>query len=111
MTGGGARALSAEIRSERGSHAVLGHLDSRVDPAPGMESLTLLGIDPDGMVHLLHSFLSVLVGPYTTDRRLLAFSADLPQEGLPPATELPVEFFAVRRTISTVLRKDHRVHI
>ena len=75
--------LSAELNSGRGLHDFLGHLAYRVDPAAGLEHLTLLGVDRDGTVHILHSFFSVPVGPYATTRRLLAFSGDLPTE-VPP---------------------------
>ena len=50
---------------------MLGHFASGVDPVPGIEPLTLLGVDRDGTVHLLHSFFSVAVGQYSTNRKLV----------------------------------------
>ena len=67
----------------RDTHAFLGHIVSRVDPDLGLERLTLLGVDRDGTVHVSHLLFYVMVGPYDTDRRLLAFSGDLPMEGPP----------------------------
>ena len=72
--GGG---LSSERRAGRGIHAFLGHLAYRADLVPGMEFLTLLGVNQDGTVHLLHSFFSILIGQYFTDRWLFAFVWDL----------------------------------
>ena len=46
--------LSDELRSGRGLHAFLGHLNSGVDPSPGQERLELLGVDRDETVHTLH---------------------------------------------------------
>ena len=46
--------LLSELRSGRGLHAFSWHLSSGVDPAPGLERLTLLGVDRYGMVHILH---------------------------------------------------------
>ena len=64
--------LTTEKRSDRGVHAFLVHLASRVDPVPGFEQVALLQVDPDGMVHLLHLLFSVPVGLYSTAWRLFA---------------------------------------
>ena len=62
-------------------------------------------------MHIIHSFLSVQVGPYATEQRLLAFRVELPSEGLPPIADIPVAFLAVRRAVSAILREDHMVHV
>ena len=53
-----------------------------------MEFLTFLGVDRGVTVHLLHSFFSILIGPYSTDWWLFDFVVDIPNEGLPPVVDL-----------------------
>ena len=91
--GGG---VSSDLRARQGIHVFLGHLPSRVDPVPGLERLTPLMFDCDRMVHLLHLFFYIPVGPYSTDWRLLALAGELPLEGLTPMTEIPAKAFAVQ---------------
>ena len=55
-------ALWTERRSRRLLHALLGRPDSCPDHRPNFERLTLLGVDRDGMVHLIKSLFSVPVG-------------------------------------------------
>ena len=76
--------LSTELRSRLGIHGLMGHIASGVDPALGMERLGLLGVDRDGIVHLLDSFFSVPVRLYAINRRLCDFSGELSTEGPPP---------------------------
>ena len=59
------------------------------DPWSGVALLD--GVDQDIIVHLLHSFFSTPVGPYSTDRRLFAFLGELPAEGLPTVAEITWE--------------------
>ena len=87
------------------------HIAYGVEPAPGMERLSLLEVDWYRMVHKLHFFLSVAVGRYSTEIKLLAFSGKLPPEGLPPVTDLPVAYLAVRRAVCAVPREYHLVHV
>ena len=61
--------------------------------------------------YLLHLFFYVPAGLYSTDRHLLAFSGELPPEGLPPLMETPVDSFAVRRPFYAVPRDDNLVHV
>ena len=65
----------------------------------------------DGTVHLLQSFFSVPLCPYSTDRRLFAFVRELPSSVLPPVAEIPWVDFAVRSSIYAVPRADHKVHV
>ena len=73
--------------------------------------MALLHIDLDGMVHLLNSLLSVLVGLYSTAQRLFAFHVELPSKDLPPMIELTVDAFGVRRSMRTFPMADHVSHL
>ena len=46
-------------RSVRGIHYFLDKITLGVDHIPVLERVTLVGVDPDGMVHLLHSLFYV----------------------------------------------------
>ena len=96
--------LYAELRSLQGLHIFLSHLASRLEPAPGLERLALLGVDRDETMHILHSFFSVPVKWYSTERRLLAFSGEISMEWLPPMTDISVTSFVVWRAICAVTR-------
>ena len=111
VTRGEGGPLSAERRYGRVIHALLGNQAYRLEPSPGMEHLTLLGVNRDGTVYVLHSFFSVPVGRYSTDRRLLDFSGDRPMEGIPPMMDLPMASFTVRHVVCAVTREDHIFHI
>ena len=100
-----------ELRSGQRIHTYLGLLVAIVDPFPGMERLALLMVHWYGEVQVLHSFLSVLVVPYSTERRLLEFRVELSLEGISPIAEIPVASISVQRAIRTVSREDHVVHI
>ena len=69
--------------------------------------MTLVGVNPDEMVHLLHSLFSFQVEFYLTSQRLFACWGELPTEGLPLVVEINHEAFAERRSICTVPRVDH----
>ena len=66
-------------------------------PVPGLEKVTLVGVDEDGLVHLMHSLFSVCVNVYSTECHLFACIGELPAEGLPQVTRLLPDFFAARR--------------
>ena len=101
----------SELRSRIRIHAFLRHLTSWMDPAPGPERLSLIGVDRYGMVHILNSLFSVPVGPNSTERRPLDFSWEIQPKGLPPATEIPIASFVVCRAVCDVLRENHLVHV
>ena len=63
-------ALPLDKRSGRGIQSFLAHIPLGVDHIPGLDRVNLLGVDPDGMVHLFHSLLSVLIDIYSTSRCL-----------------------------------------
>ena len=85
--------LLTNLRKGGGVHTFLGRLMSEVAPVPGLTELTLLGVDQNGEAHILHSFFSVPVSPYDPDRRLFGCCGELPTEGLPAITKIPVDFF------------------
>ena len=91
--------MSTYKRYGHGLHSFLSHLASGVDPVPGFDQVTLLQLYPEGMVHLLHVLLSVLVGPYYTAWRLFACHVELPTKGLPPVVKIPVEAFGLQSTM------------
>ena len=103
--------LSTELSSGRWLHAFLGNLYSRVDPSSVLERLSLLGVDRDRTVDVLHLFFSVPVGKYSTEKILLAFSGGIPTEGLLPLTDIHVVSFAVRCAVCSVPIEDHIIHV
>ena len=60
---------------------------------------------------MLHSFFSVPVGPYHPEQRLFRCRGELPSEGLPEITDIPVASFAVRRVVIIVPREYHIFHV
>ena len=70
VTDANGETLSTEQQKSGGIPAFLGILTAEADPVPGLGGFTLLGVNPDGEAHVLHSFFSVLVGLYNLDRRL-----------------------------------------
>ena len=82
-----------------------------MDLVQKQDRLALMGVNLDGIVHLLQSFFSVTDVPYSMDRRLIAFSWEPSLEGLSKVTELTVDAFAVWRAVCVVPREDHQVHI
>ena len=94
-----------------GLHAFLGRLTAEAAPVPGLAELMLLGVDREGVSHILYSLFSVLVVPYDPDRRLFGCRRELPTEGIPAITEIPVASFAALRAVSAVSREDHQLHL
>ena len=82
-------------------------LASGVDPVPVLEWVTLVGVDPDGMAHLMQLLLSVWVDLYLTSQHMFACLVDLPAEGLPSVAETPHKAFAAWRSICAVPSVDH----
>ena len=58
-------ALPSDKRFFRVIRSFVAQLVPGVDLIPGLEQVTLLGVDPEGMVHLFHSLFSVLVDLYS----------------------------------------------
>ena len=65
-------ALTPEKRLGRGIHYFLSQLASGVDPVPGLKRLTVVGVDPDRRVHLMHSLFSFWFNVYLNQQRLFA---------------------------------------
>ena len=90
---------------------LLGRLTAEVAPVPRLAELTLLGVDQDRGAHILHLLFSVPVGPYDPDRRLFGCHGELPTEGIPAITEIPVASFVALHAVSAVSREDQQVHL
>ena len=71
-------ALTSGKRSGRGFHYFMDRLALGVDHIPCLEKVTLVGVDPYGMVHFLNSLFSVPVKLFSTSRRIFACQGDLP---------------------------------
>ena len=104
-------ALSLEKRSIQGIHSFLTQIASTVDLIPGLERVNLFRVDPDGMVHLLHSLFPFWVVLYLTSQRLFTCRGELPAEGLPPVVDISHESFAARCSVRPILRLDHVTHL
>ena len=65
-------ALPSDKQSGRGIHSFLAQLLSVVYHISILEQVTLVVIDPDVMVHLLHSLFSVPAYLYLSSRRIFA---------------------------------------
>ena len=66
--------------------------------------MTLVRVNPDGMVHLMHSLFSVRVNIYLTSQLLFYCLDELTVEDLPPVVEIPHESF-VERVLFMPFRK------
>ena len=100
-----------ERRSGWEIHYFLNHLASGVDLVPGSKRLSLLRVDQEGMVHLLHSLLSVLVRLYYMARRIFDCLGELPNEGLPMVLEITVDAFTARQFVCATQWADHVIHL
>ena len=100
-----------EERSGRVIHSFLPQLAMGVDLIPGLERVTVVGIDPDEWVLLMQLLFSVQVTIYLTYRLLFACLGELPADGLPLVVEIPNEAFAARRSVRTVPRVAHVTHL
>ena len=52
-------ALPSDNHSGWGIHSFLAQIELGVELFPGLERVTLFGVNPDGMVYILHSLFSV----------------------------------------------------
>ena len=95
----------------RGLHSFLAHFALGEVPVPGLERITLVGVEPDGQMHLMHSLFSVRVDVYSMESRLFACLGELPVMGLPLVMEIPPKFFATRRSVCAMPRSDHIAHL
>ena len=79
----------------RGINSFLAHLALGEVLVPGLERVTLVGVDPDGRVHTMSSLFSVRVNVYSTEFRLFACLGEMPAENLFPVVDIPPDFFAI----------------
>ena len=96
LTGPNGTPLSTDLWKGR-VHTFLGRLTAEAAPVLGLAERTLLGVDRDGEAHILHSLFSVPVGPYDPGQWLFGCRGELPAEGLPTITKIPVASFAAQR--------------
>ena len=104
-------ARTPEERTGQGLHSFLSNLALGEVPVPGLERITLIGVDTEGRVHLIHSLFSVRVDVYSIECRLFACLGELPAEDLPPVTEISPDFVAVWRSVHAVPLMNHIAHL
>ena len=104
-------ARTPKERTGGGVHSFLSHLALGEVPFPDLERVTLVGVDKDRRVHLMHSLFSICVDVYSTEFCLLVCLGKLPAEGFPPVMEMLPYFFAARRFVRPVQRVDHIAHL
>ena len=75
---------------------------AEVAPVMGLAELMILGIDQDGGTHIIHSLLSVPIGPYDPDRKLFGYCREPPPKGLPAITNILVASFGALRAVNAV---------
>ena len=92
-------------------HSFLAHLALGEVPVPGLEQVTLVILDPDRRVHLMHSLFFVQVNVYSNQCRLFVCLGDIPVKVLPPVVEIPHNFFAAWRYVRSVPRVYHITHL
>ena len=88
-------------------HSFLAELASGVVLVPGLERVTMVGLNPYRKLLLMYLLFSVRVNVYSAKRRLFACPGELPAKGLPPVVEIPVEDFAAQRSVCAVPRVNH----
>ena len=81
--------LPSDKRSGRVIHSFLAHILSGAELVLRIERVDLMGVDPDGMVCLLHSLSYFRVDLYSTIWRIFACQGDMTAKGLPPVVEIP----------------------
>ena len=90
---GNGTALPPYKRLGLGIHSFLVQLVSGVGHIPGLDMVSLIGVEQDGTVHLFHSLLSVSVDLYCISPRLFACRVELTAKGLHPVVEIPQKSF------------------
>ena len=100
-----------DLRKGGGLHAFLGRLTAEAAPVPEIAELTILGVNRDGVSHILHLLFSIPVGPYHPNRRLFGRRGEIPPEGLPAITKIPVASFGALRAVNAVSRDEHQAHL
>ena len=83
-------------------HSFLAQLALGEDLVPGLEQVTMVGLNPGVRVILLHSLFSFRVNVYLTQISLFSCLGELPAKGLPQVVEIPDKAFAARRFVRAV---------
>ena len=104
-------ACTPEERTGREMHAFLLHLALGEVPVHGRERVTLVGVDEDGRVHLIHALFSFRVNVYSTECRLFSCLGELPSDGLPQVIDILPDFLVPRRSVRAVPCMDHISHL
>ena len=104
-------ALLLEKRSGRGIQYFLVLLASGVDHIHSLEQVSLIGVDQDITLHLLHSLLFVPFNLYCTSRYLLVCRGELTSEETPTVVEIVHKSLVARRSIHAMPRVDHVSHL
>ena len=94
-----------------GIHTFLGQLAAGTGPVPSLLYLEILAAERDEVVQMMQLLLSIPFGVWNNSQRLLCFLGDMAEAGIPPLVDIPVETFAVRRTVCAILRDNHRSHL
>ena len=95
-----------EERTGQGLHSFLSHLVLVEVLVPGLEHVSLVGVDKDGRVHLMHSLFSFRVDVYSTECCLFTCLGNLPVKGLPLVMEISPDLIAARRSVRAVPCRD-----
>ena len=66
------------MRSGQGIQSFTAEIALEVDLVPGLERVTVVRVDPDGGVLLMHSLLSVRFNVYSTECCLFTYLGELP---------------------------------
>ena len=101
-------ARTPEERTVRGLHSFLSHILLWEVPVPSLEHVTLVGVDKDGRVNLMHSLFCVRVEVYSTECRHFTCLGELPAKGLPLVIEDSRNFFVAWRSVCAVPQKITR---
>ena len=73
--------------------------------------MALLGVNQNVMVHLMQLLFSVLVGLYSSERKLFYCCRELPRKGIPPVEDMGIDAFEVWRAMHAVMRVDYISHL
>ena len=73
--------------------------------------MALLGVNQNGMVHLMQLLFSVLVGLYSSERKFFYCCRELPRKGIPPVDKMGIDAFGVWRAMHAVMRVDYISHL
>ena len=100
-----------EERTGWGLRSFLAHLALGVVPVPGLERVTLVGVDKNVRVNFMHPLFFVRFDVYSTVCPLFAFLGELTAKGLLLVMEIPPDFFVTRHSVCAVPRSYNTAHL